>query len=373
MRLKGLLLGFGCVALAYGQAYAADPVISTMVPAPSAGIVIAQAEKGAPQTPQTPVRPAPETPRPMDQLTQAPNNSFAESTPGGTEAAGSFSPQMLGDSLSYVVANTNFSSPGQARVVRSLAGSGFKIADNESPLPTDRAYINTDFYTDILPSLRKTSTSLRLTREVFGYEKTFLDGNASVEVRLPFFQFHSPDGTSTSDFGDITLVGKYAFVNQHSCDSDLVLTAGAAITLPTGPNDALSAKVSINPTIFQPYVGYLVGGERAYAHGFSSFAIPFSSSVPTVWFNDLGLGYYAYKGDGCLKAFVPTLEGHLTTGLGQRGSQGAPIGVLDTLVVTAGVHMVFANHATLTLGYEFPVTGPLPFGSEYVAQFNYHF
>src|SRR5262249_32090013 len=139
--------------------------------------------------------------------------------------------------------------------------------------------------------------SLRLARQMFGFEKTFLDGNASIEMRVPFFQVHDSAGTSLTDLGNITVLTKWAFVNESSEDQDTVLTVGMALTAPTGPNDVV-AGTTINPTILQPYVGYLFGNRNFFVQGFSEVAVSLSDSVPTVWFNDIGFDYYAYRGCG---------------------------------------------------------------------------
>lgn len=261
--------------------------------------------------------------------------------------------------------------------VRSLGGSSFKTSDNESPRPECRAFLSVDYFTRVLHSVRDqlysgTAPQLRLARQVFGYEKTFLDGDASLEVRIPFFQAHDDAGASLNDMGDITILSKWALLNEHEEDADRVFTVGVALTLPTGPNDVVLG-TSINPFIVQPYVGYLLGNRNFFVQGFSELAIPLSDSVPTVWFNDIGLDYYAYRGEGCVSALVPTVEGHLTTPFGKQGSDARPVGVIDTAILTAGLHIVFAKHALLTFAYEFPVTGPQPFESEYVMQFNYRF
>src|SRR5262249_6773992 len=143
-------------------------------------------------------------------------------------------------------------------------------------------------------------------------------------------------------------------------------------TAPTGPNEVI-AGTTINPFIFQPFVGYLFRDRDFFVQGFSEFAVSFTDTVPTVWFNDIGLDYFAYRGCGSITAIVPPVEAHLTTAFGHRGSQGFPVGVIDALVLTGGVHFAFAKHALITFGYEFPVTGPQPFESEYVMQFNYRF
>jgi hypothetical protein len=380
MSLKRFLSGVGCLALAWAPATAADSVASSYV-ATQPGTMVVQAPAALPASPQTPVRPVPApapapAPTPM---TQAPMYSgFGESSPAGTEQAASAVPQMIGDSLAYVIANSSVVPPGGvARPVAGLAGSGFKIADNESVAPQDRLFLNTDYFTGVLSSLRRAppmvpSTSLRLSREIFGFEKTFLDGDASFEARLPYFQLHDSGGGSVTDYGDTTLSLKYAFINNHCNDRDVVLSGGVALTVPTGPS-TVAGTTNINPTIAQPFVGYFLGGDNLFVHGYSSLAIPFSDTISTVWFNDAGVGYYAWKGDGCIHAIVPTVEGHVTTPLGNIGANGVPVGILNTVVVTGGVSVIFAHHADLTFGYAFPITGPVPFESEYVVQFNWRF
>src|SRR4051794_6609574 len=105
MSLKRLLCGVGCVALAWGQASAADPVVSSFVGTQSP-IILTQADKDKPprkktappimpQTPQTPTRPTPEPMRPdMSQMNQPSTDAFSQAPPAGGEAAGSFAPQM---------------------------------------------------------------------------------------------------------------------------------------------------------------------------------------------------------------------------------------------------------------------------------------
>ena len=65
MTLKELLLGAGCVALAAGQAFAADPVVSSYVTSQPSTIILAQGEKGAPGRPaDTAAAPRAARPRP---------------------------------------------------------------------------------------------------------------------------------------------------------------------------------------------------------------------------------------------------------------------------------------------------------------------
>jgi len=306
---------------------------------------------------------------------------------------------MIGDSLGYVSGRlpanlrpglilSDNSITGSAPI--ALSGSAFKIADNDSPRPQDRVYLDVNYFTAVLNSLKAPGGATQtFVRETFGFESTFLDGNASIEMRVPFFQTHLDSGvvagaaTSASDFGDVTLIGKYVLWSDPGTGS--LLSTGVALTLPTGPTynvtltNAVTGAVvrtdSVNPTIFQPFVGFMYFlSENLYVHGFSSLAIPFSESVSTDWFNDIGVGWYAWRDGNCsLNAIVPTAELHIETPFGNQGVFSYPIGELDTWVVTLGAHLLFHNHSELTFAYESPLSGPRPFQSEYVCQFNYHF
>ena len=65
---------------------------------------------------------------------------------------------------------------------------------------------------------------------MLGFEKTFLDGNASFGVRAPFQQ--GTDGSVGIDgFGDISLVGKYAVYN----DKQTGTSYPEALSLPFPP------------------------------------------------------------------------------------------------------------------------------------------
>lgn len=64
------------------------------------------------------------------------------------------------------------------------SAGGFKIAENESPRPQDRIFFNNNFFDNI----NNTNTDIAsVQRQTIGFEKTFLDGDASVGVRVPFF------------------------------------------------------------------------------------------------------------------------------------------------------------------------------------------
>src|SRR5262249_32651750 len=81
----------------------------------------------------------------------------------------------------------------------------FKISENESPRPDDRAFVYYNYYRNVrLPienggvfpitlgsftgSGQLAASHLDINREVIGFEKTFLGGDASIGLRLPILQ-----------------------------------------------------------------------------------------------------------------------------------------------------------------------------------------
>src|SRR5207244_856747 len=110
-------------------------------------------------------------------------------------------------------------------------------------------------------------------RELIGFEKTFLDGNASLEMRLPFFQINGDPSIRADDVGNLTIILKYAAINDRETGN--VLSGGLVVTAPTGSNPLPTGALDINPTFLQPFVGYIYNfSDRFYAQGFSSIEVP---------------------------------------------------------------------------------------------------
>jgi hypothetical protein len=288
--------------------------------------------------------------------------------------------------------------PAAVRVAFPFRGD-FKIAEGESPQPQDRVFFNYNFYSNVtgpdtlsgLPHLDTTTTtingrpatvttltpavpspSIDLHREVIGFEKTFLGGDASFELRAPVVEQVGADAIGGSDFGDVTLVLKYAFLNDRVGGD--VLAAGLAVTVPTGPGLPLPLGGDLHSTLLQPWFGYLWNFDRFYVEGFSSLVVPTDARDVTLLFNDVGTGYVLYRagGDRLISAVVPTVEAHVTTPLNHRDDTSL-LTVPDLVVLTAGSHIDIGRSATLTVGVATPVTGPRVFDVEALVQFNYRF
>src|SRR5262249_32701909 len=104
-------------------------------------------------------------------------------------------------------------------------------------------------------------------RETAGFEKTFFDGSASFGLRAPVVEQVGGDAFTGNDFGDVTFLFKYAFL--HDRPSGDTLSAGLALTVPTGPGLATLAG-DLHPVILQPFAGAFWSADRLYLQGFTS-------------------------------------------------------------------------------------------------------
>jgi hypothetical protein len=282
--------------------------------------------------------------------------------------------------------------PG-ARTARSIAGvvpaiRGFKIADNQTPRPTDRVFGSFNYYDNVNRSLNERFgapiQNMIVYRQVYGFEKTFFDQWASIGIREPINtlniqssrQFPSLGGTSSA-FGNLNVFTKF-IVWQDRVGN--LISAGLAIDIPTGPNSfaGFPTIMGKNVTDIQPYLGYIfTNGGDWFVQGFGSIGVPTDSALPTMMFVDAALGYFVYRDNdpgSCLTAVVPTFETHLNIPLNHSSlnffdTYGTPT-VVD---LTFGVNTEFFKRGILTLGYALPVTGPTPFSGEFILQFNWRF
>jgi hypothetical protein len=286
------------------------------------------------------------------------------------------------------------------------SAAAFKVAENESPRPTDRVFgiynyfggihgVNngasvtsasstpstttdkltqdvTTVKTDSLSVFPSPSVSARLHRELFGFEKTFLDGRASVEFRLPFLQANSNlEGFGGQHLGDLTIVTKYAFLLDNETGN--IASGGFAITTPTGPS-VPTFDGALHSTLLQPWFGYIRNFDAFYIQGFHSIVVPTDPRDVTMLFTDIGVNYWLYRGapNQFLNSIVPLAEVHVTTPLNHRNTDG-PIFVPDQVVFTGGVHFGLGRNTTLSFGVATPVTGPRPFNVEAFGQLNWRY
>lgn len=268
---------------------------------------------------------------------------------------------------------------------------GFKIAENQSPQPQDRVFFTFNYFTDLNGALNRRFESpvanFRAYRYIFGLEKTFDDARGSFGLRLPLNtltadpaisgRFARLGGTNTS-LGDLAVFAKY--ILKEDPETGSLISAGLQVTPPTGPSRFADAPfiTGIQSTQVEPFLGYLLVRDRFYLHGFTSMSVPTTIRDVTMVYNDIGVGYYAYRSpepDRFLTGIIPTFEVHINTPLTHRDpfNPNDPAGTPDVVDLTYGVNVTFFNRAVLTFGAVTPVTGPRPFNTEYLLLFNLRF
>jgi len=327
------------------------------------------------------------TPAPKAKEPEAePQDEFGQGPQATQEVSQSFNPNMIGDFWGkYGIFNLNIRTRETQQNPKGIinaqtrapfpASGAIKLAENESPRPQDRVFAIYRNYENLqgppaigLPFI--SSPQYDLAQTVLGFEKTFLGGDASIGMRLPFFNL---SGTNFRDegVGDLGVILKYALINDRITGD--VLSTGIMLTLPTGDvPEALYG--DIHSTLIQPYVGYIVNWDNIFLQGFSSIVIPTDNRDVTMLFNDVGIGYLMYRGlpGSFITAVVPTIEAHVTTPLGANNVTD-PVFVPDLLVLTGGVHFQISGRSTFTLAGAVPVAGERVFDFESMLMFNLRF
>jgi hypothetical protein len=343
-------------------------------------------------TPQTPSQPTPET-----STTPTPStDAFARAPEGGTQPSARFDREVIGDLIGVVGNRVIFLPPGvtagafqkqPGQQFRQIHGNttivvapqplrtAFKISENESPRPTDRVFFSYNYYNNVDRILSGQGPGQAdFHRETIGFEKTFLDSNASFGMRLPIRQLESNGDIQDRHLDDLSLIFKYAWVNDRFNGN--VLSTGMVVTLPTGDDLKIDGQSDLHSTVFQPFLGYIYHFNRdLYVQGFSSVAVPTDARDVTLLFNSMSFGYWLYRNDSAesrLTGIVPALELHLNTPLNHRGLDHVPVNFSDSLNFTGGVHFDF-RRATLGIAAGVPLTGPKPYDFEALANINVRF
>ncbi len=253
-----------------------------------------------------------------------------------------------------------------------LIGPGsFKISDNESPRPTDRVFFTYNYFDRVNAG----GNNLGLNRELIGFENTFLDGNASFGMRLPFLQTTQGAGISglvNHEVGDLTLIGKYAVINNLTTGN--VLSGGLALTVPSADHRLILADGNaLRSVLIQPYTGWIINAGSLFAQGFHSLVVPTDTRDITEINNDVAVGYWLYKSpETFLRGIVPTVEGHIFTPLNHTSNLDLVYSP-NIVTLTFGMNFVLVGNSTLGIAVAAPVTGPRPDNIEALVSFNVRF
>ncbi|MCA9217140.1 MAG: hypothetical protein KDB27_28925 [Planctomycetales bacterium] len=265
-----------------------------------------------------------------------------------------------------------------------------KIGENGSPLPRDRVFFNYSYF-DSVPF---TMQGVDVNRFTPGIEKTFLDENASIELRFPFATTlesdiisDGPTGTSAAEFGNITMYLKALLTRSDSC----AVGGGLGIALPTADSLTVSLAdgtpqvvVSNEAVHLMPYIGMLHQAPRSnmFVQGF--LQLDFDLNGNPVYadndggmeragvindvnylFADFGIGWWIDgKSGGLFSSIVPTIELHynrslqdtdfITGGGFQIGNDADTIELLN-LVVASSFYV--GPSKRIGVGYATPLGG----------------
>ena len=185
----------------------------------------------------------------LAQRQQSSNDPFRERGLGNV-------PFMIGDtgagtcaSFSGFLIDAELSHP-------TMACGRLNIAENNSPLPTDRLYVSYRHFHNATPvRVFQFERDYNLDRITFGGEHTFNNGLWSIEMRMPlenrmtsdYFTVDRALGDGTFDifdgkrteFGNVSFIMKALMVERSDC----AVSAGMGVTLPTSRDFHYSAEI----------------------------------------------------------------------------------------------------------------------------------
>ena len=284
-------------------------------------------------------------------------------------------------------------SPSDAFLGRS------KISDNNSPLPRDRVFLDYDYFHNAA-----LTNPTDVNRFIPGFEKTFFDGLASVEVRVPMgaTQSNTFDASSSTigtngQFGNLGVVVK-AIILQ---DDDWTFSGGMGVEVPTAPDidvsgggaPLLSVKnqsVHLLPffgAAYQPnedwfaqgWIQVDVGtnGDPVYVTDGAGGQMQVASlSDQTIIFADALLGRWLYREDD--QGLAGVVEVHYAANTSNASSVNlGPILIGGTtnfnmVDMTVGAHYQIGK-TVATVGYGTPLTSDRGFDGEMKVLLNRYF
>ncbi len=219
-------------------------------------------------------------------------------------------------------------------------GGGFG-GDDFNPCPTDKVDLNYTW---------RDFGGFDVHALTLGFEKTFLDGRASIELRLPHFK-----DDLGSEFGDLSLIGKYAFRSN----ANSVISAGLELTLPTSEfSDSMT---------FEPFVSWTwVPHTNWVIQGYHSVSILPDEDFDPVISTDLTASYVIGLNAGWLKAIAPQVGLHYNwpTNLIGGGSE---------FNLSLGAHLLLERGLTATLAVGFPLGELEPYDTRVTAGLQWAF
>ncbi len=315
---------------------------------------------------------------------------------------------MIGDTLGvgfFFVVESATGQGGKTAGNVPLGDSSVKISEDCSPLPVDRVFFDYNHFHNAL--LTADGADISLNRYTLGFEKTFFDGNSSVEIKAPINSglndiqyFNGPTSANEGTlFGTLAITPKVLLYQNDQWAA----SAGLAIGLPTSPDVELRAngqtfRVFDDSVHLAPFLGLLLTpNERCFSITYLQFDFDANGNrafqddnpagrlrYPTLMYVDCSVGYWLFydqpsdSGVGhYITGLAPVVELHYTTTLQNAEGVGSIIEPVsqrvDILNITGGLFFKLGPSAGLTVGGVAPLrtkTSDKEFDAEVLVQFN---
>lgn len=303
----------------------------------------------------------------------------------------------------------NLPHPSQA-----IVSGHVRLPEGNNPLPRDRLIFDYDFFSNTT----LTSTGYDVNRFNLGFEKTFLDGTGSLEVRFPFSATLNSDLIVGSDPSGNQVAfqnTRTQFGNAHLTlkgllysDKNMAFSTGLGIDLPTAPGQHVFSANTLaqatlmnlplaqrnnpvelvnwhNRTIYlEPYIaGIFTPTDRIFMQSWATIdfatrgnpievvnqsftALQSAGSLKdqTTLQLDTQVGYWIVRSkdqNRWLRGLAPFVEVHFTTALNDAGTITSNNFILsnamgsDQLTLTSGILTQISNNSTLTVGAVTPL------------------
>lgn len=283
-----------------------------------------------------------------------------------------------------------------------------KISEDQNLLPMDRIIFNYDYFHNAV----LTPKGVDVNRFVFGFEKTFLDGNGSIEIRIPFActldsNISLGAESRNTELGNVRITPRFLLIGNETFN----VGAGLGIHLPSADDTQVFnfdgsplVRIENQAVILSPYIGVLfTPRNRFFAQSWIAVDVdPFGNTVSAnlngqglthigqlydapLLYTDLQLGYWIFRAEDrnrSLQALAPFVELHygvtlrdpdrVRAGGFQIGDLG---GRFNELNLSVGLTSLIGSRLNTSVGVVMPLLGEDSRGFDFQAglRVNYFF
>ena len=318
---------------------------------------------------------------------------------------------FLGSPMQFLPSDTQVPAPID---IPFGAARSFKIGENTRPIPTDRVYFNYSHFHNALtvqqlgPGFPNALGDANIDRFTLGLEKTFFDGEASLDFRMPFVsEFTATDNdnyaVTTGNVGDLSVFYKHLLY----IDDMVAIAGGMGIGFPTGDDVdfvVFSQQYTLHNNAYHliPYVGAaIVPNDYWFFQGYMQIDFAATSSEfesrgqfgetqgelteqhlfqaslsGGYWLTDNPDAYY-------LQGIAALMELHYTTTINDAdvlstgaGTVGNLFNRVDIINLTSGLHFQIGPWSNFRVGCAVPLNTSgenRQFDAEVQAQLNRYF